>query len=315
MKKFLLATAFAGLLGGGLVIYDTSGPQSQQHPDAATAVEGPVRLRPPAPKKLVTVNTAKLAQKALTATTPRHSLVRSHDEQARQLRLEIERALLSTDDALRERAYRQLLPTLIKLDPATVEGLVASWPAGPARDELLRNTAHAWSTVSVDGAVAWASGMKEDDERRIVVTEITSRVAQGDPAWAIGISDQFGLGREDGTVEHIAQLWATENLQESLTWAENQQPGPRRDQLVARIATVQAETAPEDAASTALTQIGAGPAQDGAIAQVVRQWLFRDPDAAAVWIEGLPKGHLQDLAKAAAAQSARQLALLDGPSP
>jgi hypothetical protein len=247
--------------------------------------------------------------------TTGHSPSHSREEQARHLRLEIERALLSVDDVRRERAYRQLLPALIKVDPGAAEQLVASWPAGPVRDELLRNTAHAWSTVDVDGAVAWASGMKEDDERAIVVAEVTSHVAQADPARAIGISDQFGIGRKDGTVEHIVQLWAAENLQESLNWAENQPQGPRRDQLVARIATMQAESAPEDAAGTALTQIGAGPAQDNAIAQVVHEWSSRDPDSAAAWIEGLPKGHIQDLAKAAAVQSARQLASLDAQSP
>jgi hypothetical protein len=78
---------------------------------------------------------------------------------------------------------------------------------------------------------------------------------------------------------------------------------------------VQAETAPEKAAGTALTQIGAGPAQDNAVAQVVAQWSSRDPNSAAAWIEGLPKGHIQDLATAAAAQSARQRASLDAGAP
>ncbi len=308
MKKLLLGAVVASLLAGS-VLYNMPGRQPQQRPEAERKIQRPIRFAPPSPEKPVT---AKLAQKAPTTG---HPFTRTREEQARQLTLEIERALLSVDDARRDRAYRQLLPALIKLDPAAVEQLVASWPAGPAREELLRNTAQAWSGVSVDGAVDWASGMKEDDERAIVGAEIASHVAQGDPARAIGISDQFGIGRKDGTVERMVQLWATENLQESLSWAENQPQGPRRDQLVARIATVQAETAPEDAASTALTQIGAGPAQDDAVAQVVRQWSFRDPSAATAWIEGLPKGHIQDLAKAAAAQSARQLASLDAESP
>lgn len=315
MKKFLVGTVVTGLLAA-LAMYNMPGGPPRQHPEAERNVQRPVRFAspspppslPPSPENLVTT---KLAQKVPTTG---HPITHSREEQARKLRLEVERALLSLDDAQRDRAYRQLLPALIKLDPAAVEQLVASWPASPAREELLRNTAHAWSAVSVDGAVDWASRLKEDDERAIVVTEITSHVAQVDPARAIGISDQFGIGRKDGTVEHMVQLWATENLQESLKWAENQLQGPRRDQLVARIATVQAETAPEDAASTALTQIGAGPAQDNAVAQVVRQWSFRDPDAAAAWIEGLPKGQIRDLAKAAA-QSARQRASLDAGTP
>jgi hypothetical protein len=310
MKTLLVVTVVAGLLAG-LAIYNMSGPQPRQHPEAERIVPTLVRPAPPSPSPGSLITT-RLAQKP---PTPAHSLTRSREEQAQQLRLEIERALLSLDDAQRDRAYRQLLPALIRLDPAAVKQLVASWPASPAREELLRNTAHAWSTVSVDEAVDWASGMKEDDERAIAATEITSHVAQADPARAVLISDQFGIGRKDGTVEHIVQLWATENLQESLSWAENQLQGPQRDQLVARIATVQAEKAPADAASTALTQIGAGPAQDNAVAQVVRQWTLRDPDAATAWIEGLPKGHIQDLAKAAAAQSTRQRASPDTGTP
>ena len=310
MKNFLVVAAVTGLLAG-LAMYNMSGRQPQKQPEAERNIQRPARLTPPppSPEKLVTT---KSAQKAPTTERP---LSRTREEKARQLRLEIERALLSVDDARRDRAYRQLLPALIKLDPAAVEQLVATWPASPAREELLRNTAHAWSSVSVDGAVDWASGMKEDGERAIVATEIMSHVAQEDPARAVAISDQFGIGRKDGTVEHMVQLWARENLQESLSWAENQPQDPQRDQLVARIATVQAETAPQDAASTALTQIGAGPVQDNAVSQVVRQWSFRDPDAAAAWIEGLPKGHIQDLAAAAAAQSARQLASLDAGTP
>ena len=314
MKQLLAVTVVTSLLAG-LATYNMSGRQPQQPPAVGRNIQRPFRFAPPppAPSKLVTAN---LPQKAPATEPPlNRSRSRNREEQAWRLRLEIERALLSVDDARRDRAYRQLLPALIKLDPAAVEQLVANWPPSPAREELLRNTADAWSTVSVDGAVDWASGMKENDERAIVVTEITSHVAQGDPARAIAISDQFGIGRKDGTVEHMVQLWAAENLQQSLRWAENQLQGPRRDQLVARIATVQAETAPEDAASTALTQISAGPAQDNAVAQVVRQWSFRDPDAAAAWIEGLPKGHIQDLAAAAAEQSAQQRASLDTGTP
>lgn len=312
MNQLLVVTVAIGLLAG-LATYNMSGRQPQQHPEAERNIQPPVRSAPrsppPSPGKLVTT---KAVQKV---PTTKHPPARSREERARQLRLEVERALLSVDDAQRDRAYRQLLPALIKLDPAAVEQLIASWPAGPAREELLRNTAHAWSTVSVDGAVDWAAGIKEDDERAIVATEIISHVAQRDPARAIGISDQFGIGRKDGTVEHMVQLWATENLPESLRWAETQQQGPLRDQLIARIATVQAETTPENAAGTALTQIGAGPAQDNAVAQVVGQWSSRDPNAAAAWIEGLPKGHIQDLATAAAAQSARQRASLDAGTP
>jgi hypothetical protein len=155
MKKFLVGTVVTGLLAA-LAMYNMPGGQPRQHTEADRSVPRPVRFAPPSlppsPENLVTT---KLAQKVPTTG---HPVTHSREEQARKLRLEIERALLSVDDAQRDRAYRQLLPALIKLDPAAVEQLVASWPASPAREELLRNTAHAWSNVSVDEAVDWASG-------------------------------------------------------------------------------------------------------------------------------------------------------------
>src|SRR4051812_43027432 len=125
MKKLLVVTVATGVLAG-VATYNMSGLRPHQHPEAVLNAQTPVRsappLSPPSPGKLVTID---LAQKRPATEHPR-----SREEQARQLRLEIERALLSVDDARRDRAYRQLLPTLIKLDPAVVEQLVASWPAG-----------------------------------------------------------------------------------------------------------------------------------------------------------------------------------------
>jgi hypothetical protein len=47
-----------------------------------------------------------------------------------------------------------------------------------------------------------------------------------------------------------AQLWAAENLKATLHWVEAQPPGTQRDQLLARIIAVQAQTAPADAGTT-----------------------------------------------------------------
>jgi hypothetical protein len=141
---------------GRLGTYNMSGRQPQQHPEADRTIQPPIPFAPRSPPPLPgTLVTTRSAQKVPIA---KHPPTRSREEQARQQRLEVERALLSVDDARRFRAYRQLLPALIKLDPAAVEQLIASWPDGPAREELLRNTAHAWSNVSVDEAVDWASG-------------------------------------------------------------------------------------------------------------------------------------------------------------
>src|SRR4051794_18156428 len=103
MKKLLVVTMVACLLAGSAML-NISGRQPHQLPEAARNIQTRVRFAPPPPGHLVP---AKLARKLPTTV---HSLTRSREEQARLLRLEIERALLSVDDTRRDRAYRQLLP-------------------------------------------------------------------------------------------------------------------------------------------------------------------------------------------------------------
>ena len=279
MKALLVLGAVTSLLAG-LAVCIVSGRQPPQFPGLEGVSVGRAPDLPPPG------NLRAAASGRKSPTTPLR-LSRGDDEKSRQLQLEIERALVSVDDLERDRAYTQLLPALIVIDPGAVERLVESCPAGPVREQLLRHAALAWSAANLDGAIEWVTAMRDDAERDIAATEVVSEVAQADPAHAIEVSDLFGIGRNDGTVEHIAQLWAAENLQASLHWVEAQPPGAPRDQLLARIIAVQAETAPADAASTALNQIGPGPLRDAAVADVVRQWSIQDADAATAWVEDL----------------------------
>ena len=64
-------------------------------------------------------------------------------------------------------------------------------------------------------------------------------LAASDPAQAIQVADQFGVGRDDGSLEHIVQIWATENPDAAMRWIDRQPPNdPRTVQLKARIEQV-----------------------------------------------------------------------------
>jgi hypothetical protein len=243
MKARIVVGVMTGLLAG-FAVYKMSGRQLLQFPRSGVPEAGRPALDLPPPGNL---HAATSGQKSPTAAP---ALSRSDDEKSRELQLEIERALVSVDDVERDLAYTQLLPALIAIDSVAVERLVESCPAGVVREQLLRHAALAWSAANLDGAIEWVTAMKDDGERDIAGTEIVSQVAQADPGHAIEVADLFGIGRNDGTVEHIAQLWAAENLKASLHWVEAQPPGAGRDQLLARIIAVQAQTAPADAAST-----------------------------------------------------------------
>ena len=295
--KTLLICVVAGLMAGliGCLLSGWQSPgysRSNGVPQAA----GPARsfARPASP----------LAASPSSEDATGRPRVVSREEKSRQLQLEIARALVSLDDEARDRAYTQLLPALIAIDPAAVEHLVERCPTGPVRDQLLWYTALAWSAANLDGAITWVEGLKNDDERGIAANEVVSQVAQGDPARALEVSAVFGIGRRDGTADHIAQLWAVEDLKGALQWIQAQPQGPPRDQLLARIVVVQAQSAPADAAHTALTRIAPGPMQDDAVVAVLELWSGQDADAASAWVEELPQGHLRDLAQAEIARSA-----------
>lgn len=202
MKAVVLWGVATGLFAS-LVLCLVSGrllpriPGSEEVPEA-------FRPLPAVPLPAHRPSAAVLKQQSPASAFPSS---RSRDEQSWRLKLEIERALVSLDDAQRDRAYVQLLPVLIRIDPSAMQRLVEGCPVGTVREELLRHTARTWSSIDLDGAMEWATAMQDDGERVIAAKEIVSQVGQTDPRHAIQVADLLGVGRDDGTVEHIAQLW------------------------------------------------------------------------------------------------------------
>lgn len=305
MKAIVFWSAIATLVVS-LTVYVVPALRSSEPQDAAATKPASSPLKFPTPPDRRQVTPAPL---------PPVAPARSREDESQQLQLEIGRALASADDEERERAYTHLLAELIAIDPDAMKRLVANYPGGLIREQLLRHTAHTWSAVNLQGAIAWTKGMDEDSERVVAASEIVSQVGQSDPGHAIEVSDVLGVGRNDGTVEHIAQLWATQNLQAALDWTAAQPPGPQRDQILARVVAVEAERSPADAADTVLKEMSPGAAQTNAIAPIVHEWSVRDTAAASTWIQNLPQGPLRDLANGELARTVRERSLASVGSP
>ena len=305
MKALGVASIATGL-AACLAVYVLSGSRSPQSVGAAATVR-PTLKTAPAPGPIA----PSLGQSYLQVDAP----PRTREQKSEQLQLEIGRALASADEAERERAYTQLVSELIKTDPDAMKRLLEHYPAGLIREQLLRYTAHTWSTIDLQGAIAWAKGVNDEGERAIAATEIVSQVGQSNPGHAIEVSDVLGVGRNDGTVDRIAQLWAIRDLTAALDWTGAQPPGPQRDQILQRIVIVQAERSPADAANTVLQQMSAGPAQTNAIAPIVREWSIRDMAAASAWVQDLPQGPLRDAANGEIARTVRDRSLASVGSP
>src|SRR5260370_11055139 len=142
MKALVVLGVMTGLLAGFAVCI-VSGPHPRQFPKS----EGVPEAVRPAPD-LPSPGNPRAAASGRKSPTTAHPLSRGDDEKGHQLQLEIERALVSVDDVERDRAYTQLLPALIAIDPVAVEHLVESCPAGPVREQLLRHAALASSAAN-----------------------------------------------------------------------------------------------------------------------------------------------------------------------
>lgn len=159
-------------------------------------------------------------------------------ERNRQLAMSIARALVARDLRHRETAFNFVLPELLSEEPTLVIAMVARQEPGEARDALRDEVARQWITKDRDAAIEWMDSLEQVD-RRASATIAMRTLAAITPAQAIAVADQFGVGRDDGSLEHMVQIWATEQPDEAMRWIDEQPPGEARtEQLRARIEQV-----------------------------------------------------------------------------
>lgn len=165
------------------------------------------------------------------------------EQHNQQLVVAVERALVARDAQQRETAFTFLLPELIQVAPGMVTDMVARQEPGEARDTLRDEVARQWIVKDRDAAVAWIKTLGEA-ERKASANIAVGAIAAASPAEAIAAADELDVGRHDGSLERLVQRWATEDLAAALEWIGRQPPGPRTDQLRARIEHVRSQTAP-----------------------------------------------------------------------
>ena len=285
MKKLISAILGGGLLAA-LAWLRPAGPPGASHPRSAAVAVVPATAGA----------TATGVGPALAPFPPSAQLVN-----------EIARTLRTGDSVARERVFNQLLPELIATNAAAAARLAEEWEPGPLRVELLRQVTRQWTAVDFAGAMTWLADLAGRRDRQYAAEAGVAEIARTDPAGAIEVAQVFQVGTGDGSIEHLAQLWTEESPHEAVDWILGRPVGPQRDQLLARIAFVRAQSDPAEAATLTVDFMSPGAARDEAIAAVSRQWAVRDPAAATAWVERFPSGPLRarGLAEVAAGQRLR----------
>lgn len=212
------AAAVVVLISGGVAYF--LGGRDARVPEAE---------QPPLPAAHDTASTGREPVGAAPSSTP---------ERAQQLALAIERALVARDPQQRETAFNFLLPELLRAEPARVVDILGRQQPGETREALRDEVTRQWITLNREAAIEWI-GSLDEMERRASATIALRTLAASDPALAIDVGDRFGVGRDDGSLEHIVQIWATENPDAAMRWIDRQPPNdPRTAQLKSRIEQV-----------------------------------------------------------------------------
>jgi hypothetical protein len=159
---------------------------------------------------------------------------REHDA---MLALSIERALVSRDAQQRETAFTFLLPELLQVDPGRVVEMVARQQPGEARDALRYEVARQWITRDRDAAIGWLKSLDEAEQRQSAQVAVDSLAAIA-PEQAIYVANEFGIGRDNGYLEHLVQMWAEGDLSGAERWLASQPDDARTAPLRVRIERV-----------------------------------------------------------------------------
>jgi hypothetical protein len=296
MKKYTaqLILALAVAAGGVFLVH-------HQPPSSAPPVAAVNREMPPSGTSAVVSTNAE--KSGLTGSLPAVAPVALLPKPTpRELALKylalIQPLLDSTNQADHDLIYTNLLRGLIVEDPAMAGGLAASLAPGDVRQEFVRRVAQGWAAVDPAGATAWAAGLTDVEERSSTLSDVAFQIAQADPAAAVALAEKLDFGSRNGTLENLAQQWAGRDFAATLDWAIQQPAGEQRDQIMSRIAFVQAHSEPAAAVNLIVTQIPPGPAQDEAAMSVLQQWGMQDYQAASDWAGQFPAGPLRNRALA-----------------
>jgi hypothetical protein len=211
-----------------------------------------------------------------------------------QLLARIQDALGSTNPDDREIVFTHLLAALVRADPFAAARFAETNDLGGTHDLILHRVAQLWAARDTSAALDWAAALGNARERDEILTDVFLRIAEKDPAEAVRTRGRYVTDEKSNAgLAALAQRWAEKDFPAALDWALSRAAGEQRDQLIARMAFVQSQTSPIEAATLVAEKIPPGEAQIEAAMAVLHQWASRDLAAAEKWVAGFPESDLR----------------------
>ena len=185
------------------------------------------------------------------------------------------------------------LARLASSDPAAAALSLDAMPAGEERTTAMRTVFRQWAATSPRDALAWIPTMNAEQDRNEAREFSCHRVAEDDPKLALDFARQAGADAATSLVQDLAQQWAGSDAAATRDWALALPAGADRDQILARVCQMLAQSDPLTAGAIVSGEIAAGSVQDEAAMSVLHQWAIRDRAAAREWVARFPDGPLR----------------------
>jgi hypothetical protein len=155
---------------------------------------------------------------------------------------------------------------------------------------------HQLRASSPSNATSPAQTQAQSESKRVDRRELVQqclRIAETDVLAAMDFAVAQKLtGDDPGLLTALVLRWAERDFAGALAWTQAQPPGPARDNTLAHLAFLRAQSDPH-AAARIVSQIPAGPIHEEAVISVVHQWSRHDWEAARFWIDGLTPENLR----------------------
>ena len=194
--------------------------------------------------------------------------------------------------------FPAVLAELVQINPEAAARFASSLESAALRAQALRLVAQNWAAQDPASAEKWASHLPDESERDSTLADVCFQIAQTDARQAVEAASQHGLEKMPGAVmENLVQQWAGQDFSSAASWIKQRPPGEQRDQMVERLALVQAVADPAAAAQLVVQEVPPGDIQTEAAIAVLHQWALRDMAGAKAWVELFSAGPLRDRAQ------------------
>lgn len=153
----------------------------------------------------------------------------------------------------------------------------------PVGKDSVGSVAQALFDHNIDDATSWIGHLPNGDQRNEAESTIAGTWSQKDPTAAAKWLTTLPESEQTSLVSTIARNWSQSNWQEASQWIGTL-TGDVRD--TALVSAVNREGATEIESLSLALSIGNPERQDNTIENVIRNWSYRDPDAAENWVKG-----------------------------